>query len=573
MNKSNRAKILCKLACSLSVILFLLLISQNTSSQVTYRDTIFTWKHFDYTLDGNNGMGSYSTTDIVETDLTGIVLENEYVRLVILPEFGARVISYYYKPSGHEQLYTNPVGTPYGMGDGNFYYDWLMVLGGIFPTFPEPEHGKTWFLPWQWEFTEITANKVSLKMEFMDTVNYPNHPGKFNNGITGIRCTSVISLENGRTGFDLDHTLENTKNVQVPFEYWTCLTLAPGSEPGNTYTPANSEIVAPIEYIYLKDDWWNWMGSAETPAYEQGSHVFEFKNLAIYDNWDDMGIGYAFPSIEADHFGVINHENNEGVFRVADNSGLTGGMKFWTWGAEQGLGADPLDFHDIARPYIELWSGLSNQFFEDAYLSPDETLSFKETYLPTIGLEYANAVNGSGAVHLKHTAEGAEKLETGIFMSRPGITFGVSVSLEGASSIQLFNGEFTSDGNGPYRRSFFVDDHPIEDGEYNFTARVFDALDNEVLKASIPVTIPYQSQGIGPEQGRDARLLRLTADTYKIELPGIGKKTISVFTVGGQLIDKRVISGNEAFIHYENSGLLIIHIHGKNYSHSVKLLF
>ncbi len=54
-----------------------------------------------------------------------------------------RIISMIYKPTGHEQLYQNPVGTPYGPRWDAFYYDWLMVWGGIFPTFPEAEHGKS----------------------------------------------------------------------------------------------------------------------------------------------------------------------------------------------------------------------------------------------------------------------------------------------------------------------------------------------------------------------------------------------------------------------------------------------
>lgn len=130
-------------------IIFILLITSyfTTTAQVSHRDTLLYWKHFDYELDANNGMEWYSTNNIVEEVFQGIVLENEFVRLVILPDYGARVISFLYKPTGHEQFYTNPVGTPYGIGEGNFYYNWLMVFGGVFPTFPEPEHGKTWFLP------------------------------------------------------------------------------------------------------------------------------------------------------------------------------------------------------------------------------------------------------------------------------------------------------------------------------------------------------------------------------------------------------------------------------------------
>jgi len=555
------------------IIICLLLLSEIVYGQVAYRDTTISWKHYDYSLDENNGMGSYSTTEIVEDLYNGVVIENEYVRLVVLPEFGARILSFFYKPTGHEQFYINPVGTQYGMGEGNFYYDWLMVFGGVFPTFPEPEHGKTWFLEWQWELTEVSADKVSLKMELQDTINYPFHPGKFNNGITEVRCTSTVTLRKGKTCFELRHDIENTKQATVPFEYWTCLTLAPGSDPENTFTPANSEIVAPIEYIYLKDDWWSWMGNAEKPAYNLGDHVFEYNNLAIYENWQDMGIGYAFPAMEADYYGVINHENTEGVFRLADNSVITSGMKFWTWGAEQGLNADPLDFYDIARPYIELWSGLSSQFFEDAYLQPNEGISVNETYLPTVGLESATFVNESGAIHLDHTAEGAEKLTAAIFTTSPGYDHEVFFSLEGMNSISLPEGSFTSSGHEPALFSFLTDDHSIDDGDYTFLARVFDNTGLKVLEASIPVKIPYQSQGITAGEGSKPKMLRISGNRYKIEFAGNKKRTLSVFTLNGQLFYKITITGNEAFIHVVKSGVYLVHVNEGNREYSLKLLF
>ena len=66
------------------------------------------------------------------------MLENRYLKVTLVPEFGGRILSIIYKPTGHEQLYRTEVGVPYGMTAGVFYYDWLMVYGGIFPTFPDP---------------------------------------------------------------------------------------------------------------------------------------------------------------------------------------------------------------------------------------------------------------------------------------------------------------------------------------------------------------------------------------------------------------------------------------------------
>ena len=66
------------------------------------------------------------------------MLENRYLKVTLVPEFGGRILSIIYKLTGHEQLYRNEVGVPYGINANNFYYDWLMVYGGIFPTFPMP---------------------------------------------------------------------------------------------------------------------------------------------------------------------------------------------------------------------------------------------------------------------------------------------------------------------------------------------------------------------------------------------------------------------------------------------------
>ncbi len=104
------------------------------------------WSTVKYATSEENGLidGSLDKNTIVDRKFKARVLENRYLKVVLLPEFGGRILSIIYKPTGHEQLYRTEVGVPYGMGEGNFYYDWLMVYGGIFPTFPDAEHGRTW---------------------------------------------------------------------------------------------------------------------------------------------------------------------------------------------------------------------------------------------------------------------------------------------------------------------------------------------------------------------------------------------------------------------------------------------
>ncbi len=558
-----------KFCITILLLLYALLSVNYISAQVTHRDTTVSWQHFDYTLNADGGMGTYSTSNIVTEIFNGIVLENEYVRLVVLPEFGARIISFVYKPTGHEQLYQNPVGVPYGMGDGNFYYDWLMVYGGIFPTFPEPEHGKSWLLPWQWELTEVSDERISLQMSLQDVTEFPGHPWKFNNGVTEVLCTSTVTLENGKSSFDFHHTIENTKNTQVAFEYWTCTTLAPGSESGNTFTPENSEIIVPIDYVYLKDDWWSWMGNAEVRVPAMGSHVFEYDNLAWFYNWDDMGIAYAHPQVEGDYYGIINHDNEEGIFRVSDND-ITPGMKFWTWGAEQSFSADPNNFYDNARPYIELWSGFSGQFFEDAILQPNEVVSWTETYLTTIEMVSVDNVSAAGAIDVRAVPEGEKRIEAEVFLSLPDTLFELGLYLNGGIQMPLLETQFFAKDSESESFEVFTSQYEIPDGSYTLVANVKKA-DEVVLSTEIPVTFPLSGTGISENEINDVKVLRLHNNVIALEFQDPGQRRLEVFDIGGRLLLQKGFSGTGTEVSLHDHGIHLFRIIDENRSTVIKV--
>ena len=112
---------------------------------MSLRESTITWHTVKYATGAANGFveGSLDENALVERTFKIYVLENRYLKATLLPEFGGRILSIIYKPTGHEELYRTQVGVPYGVKAGNFYYDWMMVYGGIFPTFPTAEHGKT----------------------------------------------------------------------------------------------------------------------------------------------------------------------------------------------------------------------------------------------------------------------------------------------------------------------------------------------------------------------------------------------------------------------------------------------
>jgi hypothetical protein len=382
------SKITCTvvLVCVLSIVLGdRTAFAQNKSGSVSLTQSQTTWKTLAYELDADHAIikSSVDPEKVVERTFQTYVLENDYLKVTLLPEMGGRILSMIYKPTGHEELYQNPLGVPYGMGDGNFYYDWLIVYGGIFPTFPEPEHGKTWLLPWDFKVVSETAEAITVAMSIADDFAFKRAPGKFDTGVTGIKATYYITLEAGRAALDTRIVLQNASDKAVRYEYWTCTTLAPGSPPGDTRATAGAEIIAPIDVIKMPP-WWPKTTAAEKSNGTQD--VYSFNNLRLFKNWPDLGIAYAYPNLGGANFwGVINHDNEEGIIRIGNNE-VTSGLKMWTWGFDS-VKVDPFTQHTVeSRPYIELWAGVTSEFFKHTTLASNAEVEIHETYSPTVGL-------------------------------------------------------------------------------------------------------------------------------------------------------------------------------------------
>ncbi|MCA6110729.1 DUF5107 domain-containing protein [Bradyrhizobium cenepequi] len=371
---------------------------------VSLSESTITWSTVKYATDAENGFlsGSLDKATIVDRTFRSHVLENRYLKVTLVPEFGGRILSIIYKPAGHEELYRTDVGVPYGIKAGNFYYDWLMVYGGIFPTFPDAEHGKTWLKPWAFEVVKERADEVTVAMSLKDNFDYSARPDKFR-GSTGIEATYYVTLKADRAALDARVVLKNPYDKAIQYEYWTCTTLAPGSDPKAPKTTAGAEIIAPIR-TYSTPGWSASLAEGDESA---GMGRRRFENLRYFKNWPTMGIAYAAPDMQGRNFwGVINHDNEEGIIRIADNT-LTRGLKMWTWGFHSFTGeTDPRKEPNEWRPYIELWAGVSDQFFHSADFPALGEVSIPETYSPTVGMSNVTHANENILINLSAKASG-----------------------------------------------------------------------------------------------------------------------------------------------------------------------
>jgi hypothetical protein len=417
---------------------------------VSLSESAITWSTVKFATDAENGFlsGSLDKNTIVDRLFRTHVLENRYLKVTLVPEFGGRILSIIYKPTGHEQLYRTEVGVPYGIKAGNFYYDWLMVYGGIFPTFPDAEHGKTWVKSWAFEVVKESADEVSVAMSLKDNFEYSARPDKFK-GATGIVATYYVTLKANRAALDARVVLRNLHDKAIQYEYWTCTTLAPGSAPQSPKATAGAEIIAPIR-TYSTPDWSANLADGDESV---GMGKRRFKNLRYFKNWPTMGITYAAPDMRGGNFwGVINHDNEEGIIRIADNT-LTPGLKMWTWGfpsftRETDARKEPNEW----RPYIELWAGVSDQFFHSADFPALGEVSIPETYSPTVGMSNVTHANENILINL--SAE-ASRVTLQFFSIEPATPLHVTLK---RGDMTLFNEVVKADPKNGNRISATIPD-------------------------------------------------------------------------------------------------------------------
>src|SRR5438045_2689036 len=69
--------------------------------RVSLREETVTWSTVKYATDAENGLvsGSLDNDTIVDRTFKTRVLENRYLKVTLVPEFGGRILSIIYKPT------------------------------------------------------------------------------------------------------------------------------------------------------------------------------------------------------------------------------------------------------------------------------------------------------------------------------------------------------------------------------------------------------------------------------------------------------------------------------------------
>lgn len=316
-----------------------------------------------------------------------VVLENDYLRVTVLPDLGGRIYQVVFKPTGNNELYQNPVIKPSPWGPVE--QGWWLAAGGLECGLPVEEHGYASGDPWGHITTPFGQSSAGVTV-FMP---YADH----------VRAEVDVALRAGEAAFTIRPRISNPTDQPAPYKFWLDAMAAPGpaNQPG-----AQWRFLFPTEQVTVHstgDD------ALPTPGQPMSWPVYQGRDYGLLGNWDDFLGFFERPAAHGSFAGVYDEAADEGIVRVFAPSAVPGSKGF-------GLGwanpIDPANYTDDGSGYVELHAGVSPTFWDQATLAPGDTYSWEETWFPVHGIGGVSYADGNGAVHVAAAAGG---LDVGVF--------------------------------------------------------------------------------------------------------------------------------------------------------------
>lgn len=299
-----------------------------------------------------------STQEIsrIKTDHTwkAVWLENEYIKVMILPELGGRIQRAYDKTNDYDFVYYNHVIKPALVG---LTGPW--ISGGIEFNWPQ-HHRPTTYSPVDYKIVENEDGSKSLLTSDVDQIN-------------GTKEVTTFTLYPGKAYIEIRGQLYNRTVLPQTFLWW-----ANPAVPVNDYTQS----IFPPDVHSVYDHGKRAVsrfpiatGEYYKHDYSEGVDISRYKNIPVPTS-------YMAEKSEYNFVGGYDYQKKAGLLHVADHH-VSPGKKQWTWGCGDFGKAWDRNLTDEDGPYIELMTGMYCDNQPDfSWLSPHEEKVFYQYFMP-----------------------------------------------------------------------------------------------------------------------------------------------------------------------------------------------
>ena len=320
-------------------------------------------------------------------------LENDYLRLVMLPEIGGRIFLGQDKTnSDYDFFYRQDVIKPALVGLAG---PW--ISGGVEFNWPQ-HHRPGTFMPTDVHLEEEADGACTLWMSEHDPLNRLK-------GMHGIRVRPDSSL------IELRARLYNRTPFVQTFLWWANVAARVHSQyqsffPPDVHYVADHAVRAMSSFPIAENDYYG----IDYAARKGRNDLTWYQNIPVPTS-------YMVCQTQADFFGGYDFEKNGGFVHVA-NRHIAPGKKQWTWGNDRFGQAWDRQLTDEGGPYVELMAGVYTDNQPDfTYLQPFETKTFSQFWWPIQKIGPVQQANAKAA--LAFTIHDDRRIQIGLCVSEP----------------------------------------------------------------------------------------------------------------------------------------------------------
>ena len=305
----------------------------------------------------------------VDKEYKAVYIENEYIKVMILPELGGRVQMAYDKIKQRHFVYYNHVIKPALVGLAG---PW--ISGGIEFNWPQ-HHRPSTYMPVDCTIVENDDESITVWVNEMERMFHQK-------GMAG------FTLRPGCAYLEIQGRVSNRTNLPQTFLWWA----NPAVEVNDAY-----QSVFPPDINAVFDHGKRAVSSFPIATgtyykmdYSAGVNISNYKNIFVPTSY--MGVNSRF-----DFEGGYENDTHGGMLHVASHH-YSPGKKQWTWGngdfgrawdrnlTDEATPQEMKQWHidrEGFRPYIELMAGVYTENQPDfTWLMPYEEKQFVQYFMP-----------------------------------------------------------------------------------------------------------------------------------------------------------------------------------------------
>ncbi len=304
---------------------------------------------------------------------TAVWLENDYLKVMVLPELGGRIQRALDKTNGYDFVYYNEVIKPALVG---LTGPW--ISGGIEFNWPQ-HHRPTTYGPTDWRIVSHEDGSASVELSEVDQMY-------------GTKGKMTFTLYPDKAYIEIKGQLYNRTNLPQTFLWWANPAVAVNDNTQSVFPP---DVTAVFDHgkrdvstfpiatgVYYKHD------------YGAGVDISRYRNIPVPTSYMCAHSDYNF-------VGGYDYGVNAGILHIADHH-ISPGKKQWTWGNGDFGQAWDRNLTDANGPYIELMTGMFCDNQPDfTWLMPHEEKTFTQYFMPYKAAGYVKNASADVVLNLE----------------------------------------------------------------------------------------------------------------------------------------------------------------------------